>query len=57
MKIAFIEPAQTEANVYSKLQMPLLGPVYLGTILKNLGHLVEIYTEGCNWLRGNAATL
>jgi len=45
MKIAFIEPAQTEANVYSRLQMPLLGPVYLGTILKNLGHEVVIYHE------------
>ncbi len=25
--------------------MPLLGPVYLGTILKNKGHEVEIYNE------------
>jgi len=25
--------------------MPLLGPVYLGTILKNRGHEVEIYNE------------
>jgi len=45
MKIVFIEPAQTEANVYSKLHMPLLGPVYLGTILKDRGHTVEIYRE------------
>ncbi|MBI5144656.1 MAG: B12-binding domain-containing radical SAM protein [Candidatus Omnitrophica bacterium] len=45
MKIVFIEPAQTEANVYSKLHMPLLGPVYLGTILKNRGHEVRIYNE------------
>ena len=45
MKIALIEPAASEANVYSKLRMPLLGPVYLGTILKNRGHEVEIYNE------------
>jgi anaerobic magnesium-protoporphyrin IX monomethyl ester cyclase len=45
MKIVFIEPRATEANVYSKLSMPLLGPVYLGTILKNRGHKVEIYNE------------
>jgi radical SAM superfamily enzyme YgiQ (UPF0313 family) len=45
MKIAFIEPSPTEANVYSKLHMPLLGPVYLGTILKNRGHQVQIINE------------
>ena len=45
MKIVLIEPAASEANVYSKLHMPLLGPVYLGTILKNRGHEVEIYNE------------
>lgn len=45
MKIVLIEPAASEANVYSKLHMPLLGPVYLGTILKNRGHQVEIYNE------------
>ena len=45
MKVVFIEPASSEANVYSKLHMPLLGPIYLGTILKNRGHDVEIYNE------------
>ncbi|HQP91703.1 MAG TPA: radical SAM protein [Candidatus Omnitrophota bacterium] len=45
MKIVFIEPRASEANVYSKISMPLLGPVYLGTILKNRGHEVEIYNE------------
>jgi len=45
MKIVFIEPAASEANVYSKIHMPLLGPVYLGTILKNRGHQVEVYNE------------
>ncbi len=45
MKIVLIEPAASEANVYSKLHLPLLGPVYLGTILRNRGHEVEIYNE------------
>jgi radical SAM superfamily enzyme YgiQ (UPF0313 family) len=45
MKIVFIEPAASKANVYSKLHMPLLGPLYLGTILKNRGHEVEVYNE------------
>lgn len=41
----FIEPSASEANVYTKLHMPLLGPLYLGTILRNRGHEVEIYHE------------
>ncbi|RJP29141.1 MAG: radical SAM protein [Candidatus Omnitrophota bacterium] len=45
MKIVFIEPRSSEANVYSKLAMPLLGPVYLGTILRDRGHEVTIYKE------------
>ena len=45
MKVVLIEPASAEANVYSKLHMPLLGPIYLGTILKNRGHDVQIYNE------------
>lgn len=45
MKIVLVEPAASEANVYSKLHMPLLGPVYLGTILRNRGYEVEIYNE------------
>ncbi len=45
MKIILIEPEKSEANVYSKLHMPLLGPVYLGTILKARGHEVQIYNE------------
>ncbi|MFH1888473.1 MAG: radical SAM protein [Candidatus Omnitrophota bacterium] len=45
MKVALIEPASSAANVYSKLHMPLLGPIYLGTILKDKGHDVRIYNE------------
>lgn len=45
MKVVLIEPRSTTANVYSKIPMPLLGPLYLGTILKNQGHDVQIYKE------------
>ena len=45
MKIAIIEPTAAKSNVYSKLHMPLLGPVYLATILRNRGHEVVIYHE------------
>lgn len=45
MKVILIEPRVIAANVYSKLRMPLLGPLYLGTILKNRGHDVTIYNE------------
>lgn len=45
MKIIFIEPRATQANVYSRMFMPLLGPVYLGTILKQRGHDVRIFNE------------
>lgn len=31
--------------MYSRLPMPLLGPIYLGTVLKKRGHEVEIYKE------------
>jgi len=45
MKVVFIEPAASRANIYSKVRMPLLGPVYLATILKTRGHEVEVYNE------------
>lgn len=45
MKVVLIEPRSTTANVYSRIPMPLLGPVYLGTILRNQGHDVDIYKE------------
>lgn len=45
MRVVLIEPRSTNANIYSRIPMPLLGPLYLGTILKNQGHNVEIYKE------------
>ncbi|MBE0415488.1 MAG: B12-binding domain-containing radical SAM protein [Dehalococcoidia bacterium] len=47
MKISIIEPKAPFYNFYSAFikRLPLLGPIYLGTILKNEGHDVTIYNE------------
>lgn len=47
MKISIIEPKTPFYNFYSAVlkRLPLLGPIYLGTILKNQGHDVTIYNE------------
>jgi len=47
MKISLIEPKTPFFNFYSPVihVLPLMGPLYLGTILKNNGHDVIIYNE------------
>ena len=47
MKVTLIEPSTPFINIYSAFikQLPLLGPIYLGTILKNAGHDVVICNE------------
>ena len=47
MKISLVEPKSPFFNFYSPVlkKLPLLGPVYLGTMLKNQGHDVTIYNE------------
>lgn len=44
MKISFIEP-QPPYNAYSYSELPLLGSLYLGTVLSREGHQVRIYNE------------
>ncbi|MFW6181700.1 MAG: B12-binding domain-containing radical SAM protein [Spirochaetota bacterium] len=45
MKIALVEP-RPPVNVYFFLtKLPLLGNLFLGTILKNQGHQVEVFKE------------
>lgn len=45
-KILFVEPAQVESNVFAgQSKLPLLGPLYLGTILKQAGFDVIVYNE------------
>ena len=47
MKISLVEPKSPSYNVYTTLikRLPMMGPIYLGTILKNDGHDVTIYNE------------
>ena len=47
MKIAFVEPANRYVGWSTGIfkQLFMLGPVYLGTLLKQAGHEVEIYKE------------
>lgn len=45
-KIVFVEPAGAPSNVFAKfMTIPLLGPVYLGTIAKQAGYPVIILNE------------
>ena len=47
MKISLVEPKTPSYNVYTAFikHLPLMGPIYLGSILKNDGHDVTIYNE------------
>ena len=44
-KIIFVEPKAPGFHIYSKWSLPRLGAVFLGTILKELGHDVKVYVE------------
>lgn len=44
-KIVFVEPKSTHLHVYSRVTIPRLGSVLLGTILRNRGHEVKVYIE------------
>jgi len=44
--VIFIEPAGSKANVFDNvMKLPLLGSLYLGTILHNAGYKVKIINE------------
>ncbi|MBN1384199.1 MAG: B12-binding domain-containing radical SAM protein [Elusimicrobia bacterium] len=44
--VIFIEPAGNEANVFDNyMKLPLMGCLYLGTILHNAGYSVKIINE------------
>lgn len=48
-KVLFIEPAGSIANVFeNQMKLPLLGSLYLGTILHNAGYDVKIVNENIN---------
>jgi radical SAM superfamily enzyme YgiQ (UPF0313 family) len=44
-KIVLVEPKSTHLHVYSRVAIPRLGVVLLGTILRNLGYDVRVYIE------------
>ena len=44
-KLVFVEPKSTHLHVYSKVCIPRLGSVLLGTILRNKGYDVRVYIE------------
>lgn len=44
-KVVLVEPKSTHLHVYSRVAIPRLGVVLLGTILRNLGYDVRVYIE------------
>lgn len=45
-KVVFVEPRGSKDNFFSKfMTLPLMGPVYLATILKKRGHDVKVLNE------------
>ncbi len=45
-KVLFVEPKAVEANVFAKfMNLPLMGPLYLGTLIKKAGFDVKIVNE------------
>ncbi|MFH1741783.1 MAG: radical SAM protein [bacterium] len=45
MKIVFIETASSHLHVYSRIHIPRLGCILLGTILKERGYDVNVFVE------------
>jgi radical SAM superfamily enzyme YgiQ (UPF0313 family) len=44
-KIVFVEPKSTHLHVYSRVCIPRLGSVLLGSIMRNKGYDVRVYIE------------
>ena len=44
-KIVFVEPKSTHLHIYSRVCIPRLGSVLLGTIMRNKGYDVRVYIE------------
>lgn len=44
-KVVFVEPKSTHLHVYSRITIPRLGAVLLGTIARDLGYDVRVYIE------------
>jgi len=44
-KLVFVEPKSTHLHIYSRVCIPRLGSVLLGTLMRNLGYDVRVYIE------------
>src|SRR5213594_3598897 len=44
-KLVFVEPKSTHLHVYSRVCIPRLGSVLLGTIMRAKGYDVRVYIE------------
>lgn len=45
-RIIFVEPRGSKENVFARvMNLPLLGPIYLSTMLKQKGYDVKVYNE------------
>jgi hypothetical protein len=44
-KVVFVEPSSSHLHVYSRLTIPRLGSVLLGTIMRDRGWDVKVYIE------------
>lgn len=45
-RVLFVEPRGAFSNVYENfMDRPLLGPIYLATIARNLGHEARVFNE------------
>jgi radical SAM superfamily enzyme YgiQ (UPF0313 family) len=44
-KLVFVEPKSTHLHVYSRVPIPRLGSVLLGTIMRNKGYDARVYIE------------
>jgi radical SAM superfamily enzyme YgiQ (UPF0313 family) len=44
-KIVFIEPKAPNLHIFSRFPLPRLGPLILGTMMKNRGWEVEVFVE------------
>src|SRR5881394_1084107 len=44
-KLVFVEPSSTHLHIYSRVTIPRLGSVLLGTIMRAKGYDVRVYIE------------
>jgi len=44
-KLVFVEPKSTHLHIYSRVCIPRLGSVLLGTLMRNQGYDVRVYIE------------